>query len=35
MEDNLGVLGQNFARKDIQIIFQMDFETHKIFLVFL
>ena len=26
---------QNFARKDIQIIFPRDFETQKIFLVFL
>ena len=35
MEDDLGVPGQNFARKDVQIIFQKDFETQKIFFIFL
>ena len=34
MEDDHGVLDQNFARKDVQIIFPKDFETQKIFLVF-
>jgi len=34
MEDDHWALGQNFARKDVQINFSKEFETQKIFLVF-
>jgi len=34
MEDDHGALGQNFARKDVQINFSKDFETQKYFWYF-